>query len=77
MLDEYNPADPDVPYRSLACAIIEQCRKDARRERSGLPVSRQANQSARWCLQHSPVIRDLCALLDLPHALIVERLCND
>ena len=63
--------------RSLSCipicligkivvAIIEQCCKDARHR-----------EDARWCLEYSPVIQDLCALLDLPHTLIVNKVCYD
>ena len=62
-----------IPYRALATAIIHQCVKDAQGEvlpHYHLPETVQ--RQAQWHLEHSPVIHELCELLDLPHADIVR-----
>ena len=74
---DYDPSDPNAPYRALACAVIDQCRKDAQRRPSpGLTVDAFQQETAQWCFAQSDTIVDLCALLGLPHAQMVQEVCR-
>ena len=75
---EYCESDDEAPYRALAVAIIEQCRKDARGSQADQQYTpRLIQHMARHAMEHSDVIKELCELLDLPHAAIVQKVCYD